>query len=135
MNKKILGALLTASVLATGVAVPASAQSYGGVTLGFGTGDNRWQPRDRRYGEYNDGLVQVICSGRRADQLENRLRHEVAEDEIDANDADRIHGAIDRLEDRQRHECQEGDRRAIQDIAYRYNRIAQWLESEAHRGW
>lgn len=127
----VAAAIAPAMVLAT----PASAQTYGGVTLTFGSNDSRWYPRDDRYHDYDDGVTRLVCSGRRADQLEQRLRHEVAEDEIDDDDADRIHFAIDRLEDQQRHECQEGDRRAIRGLAARYDRIDQWIAREAHRGW
>jgi hypothetical protein len=126
--RKILSVMaLGASLIAAG---PATAQSWG-VYVGTGGGYPRY---DRAYGD-DDRLARVICSGQRAHQLEDRLRHEVDENEIDDDDADRIHTAIDRLEDRQHHECREGDRRAIAAIAYRYDRIGQWIESEAHRGW
>lgn len=92
-------------------------------------------PRYARDYDDDESLTRVICSGQRAHILEGRLRHEVAEDEIDDDDANRIHNAIDRLEDRQRHECAEGDSRAIGDIAMRYDRIADWIDSEAHRSW
>ncbi|WP_296616046.1 histidine kinase [Sphingomonas sp.] len=119
--------LLGTSLIASG---SANAQSWG-VYVGTGGGYPGYQ---RGYDD-EDGLARFICSGQRAHMLEDRLRHEVAEDEIDGDDADRIHAAIDRLEDRQRHECREGDRRAIGDIAYRYDRIARWIDGEAHRGW
>ncbi|GAA0318120.1 hypothetical protein GCM10009087_30670 [Sphingomonas oligophenolica] len=118
---------LGASLIASG---SANAQSWG-VYIGTGGG----YPLYNRYYDDDDRLARVICSGQRAHLLEDRLRHEVAEDEIDDDDADRIHNAIDRLEDRQRHECAEGDRRAIGDIAIRYDRIARWIDSEAHRDW
>ena len=120
-------AVLGASLIARG---SANAQSWG-VYVGSGGAFPRY---DRGYDD-DDGLARVICSGQRAHMLEDRLRHEISEDEIDDDDADRIHTAIDRLEDRQRRECREGDRRAIGDIAYRYDRIGQWIDSEAHRGW
>lgn len=109
------------------VAGSANAQSWG-VYIGNGGGHPRYY-RDR---DDDDGLARYICSGQRARGLEDHLRHEVDEEEIDYDDADRIHGAIDRLEDRQHHECAEGDRRAIYDIAGRYDRIAQWIDSDAH---
>lgn len=118
---------LGASLVASG---SANAQSWG-IYVGTGGGYPGYQ---RGYDD-GDGLARFICSGQRAHMLEDGLRHEVAEDEIDGDDADRIHTAIDRLEDRQRHECREGDRRAIGDIAYRYDRIARWIDGEAHRGW
>lgn len=119
--------LLGTSLIASG---SANAQSWG-IYVGTGGGYPAYQ---RGYDD-EDSLARFICSGQRAHMLEDRLRHEVAEDEIDDDDADRIHAAIDRLEDRQRHECREGDRRAIGDIAYRYDRIARWIDGEAHRGW
>lgn len=112
----------------------ANAQSWG-VYIGGGNGYS---------GQYadpdgDDGLVNHICSGQRARGLEARLRQEVDEEEIGDDDADQIHGAIDRLEDRERHECAEGDRRAIYEIARRYDRIGEWIDAEAHgfrrRGW
>lgn len=119
--------VMAAGMIAAG---PASAQSWG-IFVGTGGGYPRY---DSGYDE-DDRLARVICSGQRAHMLEDRLRHEVDENEIDDDDADRIHSAIDRLEDRQRHECREGDRRAIIAIASRYDRIGQWIDSEAHRGW
>lgn len=140
MMRMLILATAAASAAAVAFSVvlpaPASAQTYGGITLSFGSNEHRWYPHDGRYyDEDDDGLTRLICSGWRADQLEGRLDHEVAEDEIDEDDADRIHGAIDRLEAQQRHECSEGDRRAIRDIAFRYDRIAQWIEREAHHSW
>lgn len=82
------------------------------------------------YGGY--GGVQSVCSGQRGYALENRLRHEVSEGEIDPYAASRIHQQIDRLEDQQRHECAEGDWRSISRIANRYERIEQWIETSAH---
>ncbi|MGZ2876751.1 hypothetical protein AAEQ99_28875, partial [Pseudomonas aeruginosa] len=82
-----------------------------------------------------DGTFRAVCSGARAHWLEERLRHEVDEQEIGRFDAVRIHRAIDALEDRQRHECAEGDRRSVYDIAQRYNGIGQWIDREAHGGY
>lgn len=118
---------LGASLIATG---SANAQSWG-IYVGTGGG----HPRYSRDYDDDDRLARAICSGQRAHALEVRLSHEVAEDEIDDDDADRIHSAIDRLEDRQRHECTEGDLRAIGDLAIRYDRIARWIDREAHRSW
>lgn len=105
-----------------GVATPAMAQyypqpyGYGGYGYGYG----------------RDGDVQAVCSGQRGYALEGRLRHEQREGEIDPYAADRIHQAIDRLEDQQRHECAEGDWRSIARIGSRYDRIEQWIETAAH---
>jgi hypothetical protein len=85
------------------------------------------------YGRYGmEGGVQAVCSGQRGYALENRLRHEMSEGEIDPYAAARIHQQIDRLEDQQRHECAEGDWRSISRIANRYDRIDQWIETSAH---
>lgn len=85
---------------------------------------------------YRDGRIDAVCSGRRADQLERRLGHEEREGEIDGYTAGRIHDQIDRLEDKQRHECREGDWGAVRGIAARYDRIDQWIDREAHgRRW
>lgn len=104
---------------------PAAAQQWG-VYLGGGG----YYPPGGRYG--TDYLVYSVCSGQRAYTLENRLRHEEREGEIDEYSAARIHESIDRLEDQQRHECSEGDWRSIARIGRRYDRIGQWIESEAH---
>lgn len=88
-------------------------------------------------------MMRFICSGQRAQGLENRLDHEVDEGDIDPGTANRIHAAIDGLEGRQRHECAEGDVRSVREIGWRYDRIGQWMESAAHgddgprwrRGW
>lgn len=109
------------------LASSASAQSWG-VYIGGGDG----YPERYRDSDGDRGLFGYICSGQRAHMLEARLRHELDEDEISDGEADRIHGAIDRVEDKQRHECAEGDRRAIYDIARRYDRIGAWIEGEAH---
>lgn len=54
---------------------------------------------------------------------------------IDPNTVVRIHWSICRLEDRQRHECAEGDSLALRPIAARYDRIDQGIENESHGGW
>jgi len=106
--------------------------SYGnsgyGYERGYGGG---YYDRD----DDGDRNANYICSGQRAQQLEQRLRHEREEGEIDGDTARRIHANIDRLEDKQRHECDEGDDRAIAGISDRYDRIEQWIGSEAHGGW
>jgi len=98
-------ALAASALVATG----AQAQSWGG-----------W-----RYGDRDGGgwAARSVCSGERARNLEARLRHEQRECEIDPGTAERIHDAIDRLEDRSRDECAEGDGRSIWSIAQRYDRI------------
>ena len=125
MRKIVSIVVLGASALA---ASAANAQSFG-VYVG----------NDRGYARYHDwddsGVVRSVCSGARAHGLEAKLRHEIDEGEIDRDDAYRIHNVIDRLEDRQRQECAEGDRRSIYEIAQRYNGIGQWIDREAHGGY
>lgn len=126
MRKMVSAVLLGASAL---MASSANAQSFG-----LYIGNDRGY--DWHYRDYDaDGVVRSVCSGARAHGLEARLRHEIDEGEIDGDDAGRIHDVIDRLEDRQRHECAEGDRRSIYDIAQRYNGIGQWIDREAHGGY
>ena len=117
---------VAAAGAALAVAAPVSAQYY---------------PQPYRYNGYNgyryggygmEGGVQSVCSGQRGYALENRLRHEEREGEIDPYAAGRIHQAIDRLEDQQRHECAEGDWRSIARISSRYDRIGQWINTAAH---
>lgn len=121
MRKLILCVAAAGAALAA--ATPAGAQYY---------------PRPYGYNGYGyggygmDGGVQAVCSGQRGYALENRLRHELSEGEIDPYAAGRIHQAIDRLEDQQRHECAEGDWRSIARIGSRYDRIGQWIETSAH---
>lgn len=109
---------LAAAGVTTGVATPVWAQYY---------------PQPYGYNGYGYGNgLQAICSGQRGYALERRLRHEQQEGEIDPYTAHRIHQAIDRLEDRQRHECAEGDWRSIARIGSRYDRIGQWIDTSAH---
>ena len=56
-------------------------------------------------------------------------------DDVDDRRADRIHSAIDATEDRARHECREGDWRAVANISNRYDRIAGWIRAEGNDGW
>jgi len=122
----------TALVVAAGLlASPsANAQSWG---VYIGSGPRYYQP-DRHFG-WNDRRIDAVCSGQRARMLENRLRHEDDEGEIDDEDLDRIHNAIDRLEDKQDHECREGDWRNVRNISYQYDQIGAWIDREAHGRW
>jgi hypothetical protein len=105
------------------VATPAAAQYY----------PQPYSYNRYGYGGYGvDSRVQNVCSGQRGYALESRLRHEEREREIDPYEAGRIHQAIDRLEDQQRHECAEGDWRSIARIGSRYARIDQWIDTAAH---
>jgi hypothetical protein len=125
MNK-IFSIALAAATLA-GVPGSAHAQSWGG-----------WNDRGDDGGRFEQ--VRDVCSGDRAHRLEARLDHEVRDGDIDPRQADRIHAAIDQLENRQGRECRERDFGSIRDIAYRYDRIAQWIGNTAqrdryYRGW
>ncbi|HET9629601.1 MAG TPA: histidine kinase [Novosphingobium sp.] len=122
---KVIGAVAFAAAALT-AATSAQAQGWG-VWAGsqpqyYGGGGGGWAER-------------AVCSGQRARGLESRLRHEEQEGEIDPGRADRIHDAIDRLEDRSRDECAEGDRHAIWGLARQFDRIQAWLENEAHGDW
>lgn len=127
MRKVLIAAILGAGLFTS---ASANAQSWG-IYIGNG---GEYAPRYRQFDD-DDRLARSICSGQRAHSLEDRLDHEEDEDEIDEDTARRIHSTIDRLEDRQRHECAEGDWPAIRDIAFRYDRIGQWINAEAHGGW
>lgn len=122
---KGLTIILAAGALASAGA--AQAQGWGG-----------WRDGQSGYG-YNGGgewAMRSVCSGERARHMEGRLRHETGDGDIDPRTADRIHDAIDRLEDRSRNECAEGDRRSIWEISQRFDRIQSWIENAAHdRGW
>lgn len=115
----LLGALLGAGLMA---GVPsASAQGWDGYGRGWG-GDGGERAR-------------AVCSGERAHQLEWRLNRERQEGDLGGWQADRFHAEIDRLEEAQRHECGEGDWRAVQRIADRYDRIGWQIGNAAHGGW
>lgn len=124
--KWIFSIALAGAALA-GVPSAASAQSWGG-----------WNDRGYGWGGYDQ--VRDVCSGDRAHRLEARLNHEVRDGDVDPGQADRIHAAIDRLEDQQGRECRERDFGSIRAIAYRYDRIEQWIGNTAqrdryYRGW
>lgn len=116
MRKLLICVAATGTTLA--LATPAAAQYYP-------------QPYGYRGYGMSDG-VRSVCSGQRGFALESRLRHEQREGEIDPYAADRIHQAIDQLEDQQRHECAEGDWRSIARIGSRYDRIGRWIDTAAH---
>lgn len=76
-------------------------------------------------------LCSAMCSGARADRLEDRLRRKVRQGEIGRWQARRINDQIDRLEDRQRRECADRDWGAIQSIAERYDRLDRWIDRKS----
>jgi len=130
--RRVLPVVLAGVALLSGGAAsaqgwwPAYDNSGYGYQRGYGGG---YDDRD------DDRIAAAICSGQRAHGLEARLRHERDEGEIDGDTARRIHAMIDRLQDKQRHECAEGDDRAIAAISDRYDRIERWIGAEAHGGW
>lgn len=116
--------LAIAALLAATAPVSAHAASLD-IRLGVGTGY-----------AYPDTRIDWVCSGRRAAELEGRLGQEEHEGDIDGYTADRIHAEIDRVEDKQRHECREGDWGGVRSVASRYDRIDEWISREAHgRRW
>src|SRR5690348_10649869 len=102
MRKLLICVAAAGTTLA--VATPVAAQYYPQPYGYNGNGYNGYG-----YGGYGmEGGVQAVCSAQRGYALENRLRHEESEGEIDPYAAARIHQAIDRLEYQQRRECAEG---------------------------
>ena len=123
--QKAIALVMAAGALASASAVQAqewSIQLGSRPSYGYAPGGGDW-------------VFRSVCSGERARGLEGRLRHEQDEGEIDPGTAERMHDAIDRLEDRSRDECEEGDRRTIWNISQRFDRIQGWMEREAHGGW
>ena len=118
-----------AAAVALGMAAPAEAHGWG---VWFSTGPVRGGYTEGGWG--GDGRARAVCSGERGYRLQERLRHEVNEGEIDPREADHIADRIAGLSARARHECSEGDGRAIWDIAGRYDGIQQWIDRSAH-GW
>lgn len=98
---------------------------------GYGWGGYGWGGHDRD----DDARLNAVCSGATARMLEGRLWQEAREGAIDGDEANRLHAAIDRLEDKGRHECAEGDRGGIWHVARRYDRIGQTIGEMAQRRW
>ena len=121
MRKLLISLVAAGATLA--IVTPAVAQYYP-QPYGYNGYGNRGYAMENGF--------QAVCSGQRAYALENRLRHEQQEGEMNPYVAARIHQAIDRLEDQQRHECAEGDWRSIARIGSRFDRIGQWIETAAH---
>ncbi len=134
---RILAIMLVGTGMVTSPA--ASAQSWSGYYGNHAERGHYQSIDDDDEGYGDDGRLRAVCSGQRAHGLEATLRHEEQEDEIDREDARRIHSTIDRLEDRQRQECAEGDWRMVREISFRFDRVEQWINRWAHgtsqRGW
>ena len=127
MRKLGTAILLSAGLL---VSPAAHAQSWGGYVGKAPT----YYGYDRQGGAWDRGS-RGVCSGWRAHSLEAKLRHEYRENQIDRWDAMRIQRQIDRLEQRQYRECQEGDWRAVQRISFQYDQIDRWIDQQAHGRW
>ena len=134
MFRTTLAALATLGSFAT-IASPAAAQTSWGASVTIGN------PQPAAYYGYRGGyrggdrMRDYVCSGARAHDLEDRLRHEVREGDIDRYQARRIHGAIDRTEDDQRFACsRRGYPGDVRDLAARYDRIEGWIENAEHSG-
>jgi hypothetical protein len=132
MFKTITTALVLAGTVATAGA--ASAQSWG-YDRDYGRGYGRsWQDQ-RQIDRY---LVESTCSGQRGQALEARLWREYREGDISRADAQRIQYSIDRLQDKERHECRERDFREARDIGKRYIQLRARIDDLASRrgyGW
>lgn len=98
-------AILGLAILAAGLSLggAARAQSWN-VQLGYGPAYVRPMQADWQDWQFRR-TVDAVCSGRRAGMLEQRLRHE----------------------------CDEGDWRSVGRIAERYNGIEGWINGEARR--
>ncbi|MDE2563929.1 MAG: histidine kinase [Sphingomonadales bacterium] len=116
-------------------ATPAAAQVSWGARVAVGApGRAAYYGYDRGY-RGGDRMRDFVCSGARAHQLEDKLRHEVGEGDIDRWQARRIHQAIDRTERDQRYACSGyGDRGDVRELASRYDRIEGWIANAEHRG-
>lgn len=140
MRKFWMAATLCAAMGAALAGTPAMADDWG-----RHDDDRRggWTPEGGRYGHDGrwggnwggDWRIRAVCSGARADRLEDRLRREVREGDIGRWQARRISDQIDRLEDRQRHECAQRDWGSIRAIAGRYDGIDRWIDREVRDRW
>jgi hypothetical protein len=128
MLKSLTMTLAVGASLLTG----AAAQAHEWNTWGRNDGYQRdW--RDQR-GMDRD-LIQSTCSGERGYNLEVRLQREVREGDIDRGSARRIQREIDRLQNKERHECREGDFREVRDISNGYIRLRAWIDRESGDGY
>ncbi|MEO0030321.1 MAG: hypothetical protein RIS94_79 [Pseudomonadota bacterium] len=132
MKKMITtGLVLAASLLAGGAAQAQAWRNDGGYGGGYGGYGNSWEARR----DYQNRVMDNVCSGQRGFALEQRLRREVSEGDLDPRTAERIHARIDRIQDRERHECREGDYRETRDVAEQYRQIGYWIDRETNDGW
>ena len=128
MRKKLI---IMSMLAAVGVVAPAHAQWNDGWQARGGYGDS-WRYRDRD--GYRDDDNQ-FCSGARAHRLEDMIRHEFREGDIDRDTAAYLHESVDRTEDRQRDFCSNGlNYREAAFLDRRYDQIEQRLHAEEDRG-
>jgi len=121
MRKIIFALLVAAGSLSAAAASAQEWAPYGG--------------RPAYYAAGRGGSGDDVCSGRRAHMLEGWVGRKTAEGAIDPDRADRFHAEIDRLEDRARHECREGDWRGIQHISDRYASIEGAVRAAGRDRW
>ena len=132
ISKSLVAALALSSALAG--AGTANAQAWQGQRYGNGYGngygyDNTYRdPREQA--SINHYLVDSTCSGQRGLAMENRLRMEVNQRQIDGRTAQRIQTAIDDLQNQERRECSEHDFQSARDIGKDYIRIRAWIDQE-----
>lgn len=132
MLKKITAGLVLGAALLAGGA--AQAQSWGNYDRGYGNGYG-YQRDWREQRDIDRTLVESTCSGQRGQAIEARLQREVWEGDIDRRTAARLQWEIDRLQDRERHECRERDFREARDIGKQYVRIRALIDQQTGDGY
>ncbi|WP_421848611.1 histidine kinase [Novosphingobium sp.] len=126
----------TTKVLATALAL-GSAMALGGTASAHDWRGNGWgyaQPYGGGW-QGDRGDFGGTCSGQRGYGLERQLRWQVNRGRIDGWTAQRIQGAIDKLQWKEQHECSEGDWRAVGKISRDYDRIGDWIARESGGYW
>ena len=131
MNKVLTTALAAAGIAAA--AGTAQAQAWDG-----NDGYNRYGGYDRGGGYYNryrdpyetdQRLISTTCSGERGANMQNRLDMAMRDRAISPDDARRIGSQIDRLRQREAHECNEGDWGSARSIGRDYVRLRAYMDS------
>ncbi len=124
MTKVLTTALALGCAVAMGGAVSAHDWRGGGYSWGYARPYGGGWRGDR--GDFGG-----TCSGQRGYALERQLRYQLSRGRIDGWTAQRIKGAIDKLQWREQHECAEGDYRAVYKIGRDYDRIGEWIARES----